>query len=236
MGVFTGRGLKSRAQSIFRRTVQVRKRLPSMTYESLTGESQIPRFDDVIFDDICMPPYLGDKSFNDFPCLMGIARWLRPNTILELGTAYGNTVANLCKFVPEARVVTVNAKSDSQSGVLTTYDLSESEIGRVYRKHGYGGRVVQVFEDTMTMDIGNFVSGQIDLAIVDACHDFDFVLNDFHKTVRYMRPGGIVLLHDTHPSLYGHLFHSYTACLRLREQGINVQHLSGTSWGIFVAT
>jgi predicted O-methyltransferase YrrM len=186
-----------------------------------------------IMDDICMPPHHG-RLHDDYTALMRVAASVSPRLILELGTAHGNTVANLCQQFPSARVVTVNALLEQQTGETTTFALGQHEIGRVYRQHGFDGRVMQVFQNTLNLDLSAHVAlGTADLAIVDACHDPNFVENDFLKVAPYVRAGGIVLLHDTDPSMSDHLWGSYVACVRLRRRGYDIGHVRNTWWGIW---
>jgi hypothetical protein len=186
-----------------------------------------------ILDDICMPPYFA-FAHDDYSALMRIAAMVDPRLIVELGTAHGNTVANLCKQFPNANVVTVNAVAEEQTGEAITFSLAPQDIGRVYRQHGFGGRVMQLLQNTLQLDLSAHVAeGSVDLAIIDACHDAAFVENDFRKVSPYVRSGGMVLLHDTHPSMQGHLWGSYLACVRLRRRGYDIQHVKDTWWGIW---
>ena len=186
-----------------------------------------------ILDEICLPPYRGPRH-DDFTPLMKIAKHLDAKVILELGTAHGNTVANLCLQCPSAKIITVNAASTSQSGKLTTFELTPQEIGIVYRNHGFGERVTQILANTLTLDLSEHLRvASVDLAIVDACHDTEYVINDFHKVRDYVKRGGYVLLHDTHPSMTDHLIGSYRACMKLRKQGFDIRHIEGTWWALW---
>ncbi|HEY6563405.1 MAG TPA: class I SAM-dependent methyltransferase [Pirellulaceae bacterium] len=189
-----------------------------------------------ILDDICMPPYYGPSDHDDFVPLMRIVRFLQPVRVVELGTAHGNTIANICRQSPRSRVLTVNAPLEVQTGLVTTFDLSADDIGRVYRRHGFADRVTQLFQNTLQLDLAPQIPrGSVDLAIIDACHDTAYVLNDFQKVEPYLRPSGIVLFHDTYPSVTpSHLDGSYRACLRLRRQGFDIRHLRNTWWGVWV--
>jgi predicted O-methyltransferase YrrM len=209
-------------------------RLPSVPLSCIAGAVKYEK--EPIRDDICMPPH-SSGTHDDFAALMGIVTALRPDTVLELGTAHGNTVANICRECPEARVYTVNAPPEEISGEMTTYVLSRDEIGRVYRQYGFSERVVQIYCDTLKLNLSAFLPGPVvDLAIVDACHDPEYVVNDFLKVNPYVRRGGMVLLHDTHPSMLGHLAGSYTGCMMLRRRGFDVCHVVGTWWGIWTNT
>jgi hypothetical protein len=164
---------------------------------------------------------------------------IRPTIILELGTAYGTTVANLCQCC-DAWIYTVNALPEQISGSLVTFDaLSKEDIGRVYRSHGFSDRVVQIYANTASMDLGACLGqGSVQLAVVDACHDTEFVIRDFLAVVPRVQEGGVVLLHDTSPLRtttpgYDHLQSSYLACVRLRMAGYDIRHLPNTWWGVW---
>ncbi|MBZ5567114.1 MAG: class I SAM-dependent methyltransferase [Acidobacteriia bacterium] len=215
------------------RVMKLRFALLSVSVSSLAGKQRSNM--QPILDDICLPPFMATSDCDDFEALMRIVAVRRPKLVLELGTAHGNTVANICRACPEARVVTVNALPEQLSGKSTTYDLSKDEIGRVYRQYGFADRVVQVWANTMQLDLSPYLPhSTVDLAIVDACHDCEYVINDFHKVIPYVRPGGMVLLHDTHPSLSAHLWSSYKACMTLRRLGFNICHIQDTWWGVWI--
>jgi predicted O-methyltransferase YrrM len=206
--------------------------LPSVSLSWVAGAVEHGK--DPIMDGICMPPFFGSDAHDDFRTLMGIVGTIQPNIVVELGTAYGNTVANICRECPNARVYTVNASAEDMGGKLTTYGLATDEIGSVYKRYGFGDRVVQIYCDTLKLDLSGYLAGAvIDLAIIDACHDPMYVVNDFLKVVPYMRPHGIVLLHDTHPSMRHHLWGSYVGCMILRRQGYDIGHIADTWWGVW---
>jgi hypothetical protein len=211
--------------------MKIRYALPSIPISSFTGNA-FPHVA-VIEDGACMPPFCGGQH-DDLSAVMGIAFAQQPKVIVELGTAYGNTAANLGRACPEARIFTVNALPEQITGKTVTYALSQDEIGKVYRRTGFSNKIVQIYSDTMKLDLSAYLSGAvIDLAIIDACHDPEYVVNDFFKVAGFMAPNGIVLLHDTHPSLRGHLWSSYVGCMQLRRQGYPIKHIAGTWWGVW---
>jgi predicted O-methyltransferase YrrM len=181
-----------------------------------------------------MPPFVPFRDHDDYSPLLKIAKSLQVKVLLELGTAYGNTVANICREIPQARVWTVNAPPETITGNITTYVLELQEIGRVYKEHGFADRVTQILENTLTLDLSRYFSEAcVDLAIIDACHDTEYVLNDFFKVEPFMRPGGLILLHDTAPWPGMHTWDSYKACMQLRRQGFDVRWIRGTWWGVW---
>ncbi|MGO8931001.1 MAG: class I SAM-dependent methyltransferase [Limisphaerales bacterium] len=182
-----------------------------------------------------MPPYKGPKGQDDLGALLQVARSVLPKVAVELGTAHGNLTANLCRQCPDVTVYTVDAPAAEQTGEVVTYSLSKNEIGRVYRRHGYSERVVQIFENTLKLDLSRYFQGpSVGLGIIDACHDAEYVMNDFRKLTPFIEPGAIILLHDTDPSMEKHLRGSYMACMRLRRNGFDIKQLTGTWWGVWV--
>ena len=184
-----------------------------------------------ILDDVCMPPFADGLLHDDLGAVLRVAKSLNATLICEIGTAYGNLTANLLRACPEAKIVTVNAPLELQSGTVVTYELTRAEIGRIYRKYGYEGQVVQLLVNSLHLDLQSHISPKsLDLAIIDGCHDRGFVLNDFMKLWPFVRPGGVILLHDTNPSQEGHLAGSYRACLTLRRKHFDVKWIANTWW------
>jgi SAM-dependent methyltransferase len=176
-----------------------------------------------------VPPRRG-YPHDDLGALLRILSKVRPRNVLELGTGYGNTVANICANC-EARVFTVNALPEQISGSATTYVLDRDRIGSVYRAWGFAPRVTQIYANTLEMDLTRCLPGAcIDLAIIGACHDTRYVINDFRKVLAVLRGRAVVLLHDTHPGGGGHLRRSYRACRHLRDQGFGIVHIRDTWW------
>ena len=219
--------------NLFRtRALRRRYALPEIDIKEIA--SRPVTLPELIMDDIGMPPYVETIEHDDIRPLLTIAAGLQSRVIVELGTAYGNSTANLCKVCPDATIYTVNAPAEEQSGELVTFELTREQVGRVYRKAGYGDRVVQIFKNTLELDLSEYLpQPMVDLAIIDACHDTDFVINDFHKVKSFIKPGGVVVFHDTHPSLWRHTFGSYIACMKLRQQGFDIRHLRSTWWGVW---
>jgi predicted O-methyltransferase YrrM len=218
-----------RAWEVHRIAIRIFLKLPKLTLKIPLGI-----IDNAILQDACMPPLVKHCKHDDLTHLLSIISIMQPQLVVEFGTAHGNTTANICR-VSEAHIVTVNALPEEIGGKVVTFVLSRNEIGRVYREHGFTDRVMQVYANTLYLDLSQYVSpGSVDLAIIDACHDEEYVSSDFMRVVPFMRQGGIVLLHDTHPSMEGHLKGSYMACTRLRQKGWNISWIENTWWGIWV--
>lgn len=229
------RRLRSIPGKIEQRVAPLFFALPEVGLEALAGEACGCAIEDPILEHVCLPPYAGPDDHDDFTALMSIARARQPRIIVEFGTAFGNLTANLCRQCPDSIVYTINAPAENQTGRMVTYSLAAGEIGSVYRRLGFGSRVTQILKDSRDVDLKDYLPGPVvDLAIIDACHDTQYVINDFLKIRPFVRPGGAVLLHDTHPSMKDHLHGSYVACMRLRRRGLQVAHLRDTWWGVWI--
>jgi hypothetical protein len=223
---------RRRIGALKRKISDYRYRLPSISLESVVPQSI--EVGELILDDICLPPYFGPADHDDVHPLLCILRFVQPRIVVELGTGYGNSAANICRQCPDATVYTVSALPEQLTGVVITYELSRDEIGRVYRAHGFDNRVIQIHSNTVTVDWSRYFSNPVvNLALIDACHDFDYVVNDFERIRPYMHQEGLVLFHDTHPSMKGHLGGSYLACVELRRRGHDVRYLEGTWWAVW---
>lgn len=184
-----------------------------------------------IEEEICMPPYYGPKDKSDFHILINLAISRSVREVFEFGTARGNTVANLCKYT-DARITTLNALPEETSGTFRTYDLDQNQIGSVYRDHGYRDRVQQILEDSMNFIPEEYNPGvTYDMVIIDACHDFEYVLNDFLTIREKVGQNGCVLFHDCDPEMTGHLGGVWTACSHLYHCGFDIHHIKGSWWG-----
>ena len=105
--------------------------LPEITYRQLTGQS-VPHdyLAAAIKDDLCLPPIVNGRrtGHNDFDPLMGVVEALPPGIVVELGTAHGATVANMCALNAELCVYTVNAPFEPGTADFDAYGLEAGEI------------------------------------------------------------------------------------------------------------
>jgi hypothetical protein len=191
------------------------------------------KYEPTFMESICIPPYLGDSHLNDYSVLFSLLDHIKPEIILEFGTAHGNTIANICSY-HNSEVYTVNALPEQIEGRITTYTLTKNEIGCVYRKFGFSERVSQIYENTKNIDLNQYLDEKsVNFAIIDACHDSDFVVNDFLKVLPFMGNNSVVLLHDTHPSLSKHYIDSYIGCMYLRKLGFDILYIEESSWAVW---
>ena len=176
-----------------------------------------------------MPPYRGDEKLITLCCFV-------LNSKSQVSSTWHWVWEHGCQHLFPIRQSCIHSEClpDQISGRVTTYSLTSDEIGSVYKTHGFSQRVTQVYEDTKKMNLKKIIPEKsIDFAIVDACHDSDYVLNDFQKLMPFMAKGSIVMLHDTHPSMEKHYIDSYIACMYLRKLGFNIKYIKTSSWAIW---
>lgn len=139
---------------------------------------------------------INQRRVRDAECIGTIVRNTNPSVCLEIGTAEGHTAALMAVNAPQATVHTVNIPPEEiqagEGGVLTTAAFERDKIGSYYRKRNLAN-IEQILANTAQWepDIGT-----IDIALVDGCHDADFVYNDSRKVLKSMKPGSFLLWHD----------------------------------------
>jgi hypothetical protein len=145
------------------------------------------------------PNDLNDRRLRDAEVIGGACANEARKFALEIGTAHGLTTVLMAENAPHASVHTVNIPPDeiAAGGVYTTFAPGRDEIGRAWRERQLGN-VVQILANTASWE-PDF--GPIDVALIDGCHDADFVYGDTRKVLAHSRPGSLILWHDFHPGL-----------------------------------
>ena len=101
--------------------------------------------------------------------LYNLAGWLKPETIIELGTAYGISTLYLAMGNPDTRVFTV--EGNSMLSGLAGKCFSECKLNNITV---FNGSFDEVLPDILTR-----VSGNV-LAFIDGNHTYEATLHYFH--------------------------------------------------------
>jgi hypothetical protein len=139
---------------------------------------------------------VNQRRLRDAQSIATVARNARAGTIVEIGTAEGLGTALIALNAPSARVYTVNIPPEDiergEGGELTTIAMQRDAIGRAYRERGLTN-VTQILQNTATWkpDLG-----RVDLAVIDGCHDTEFVYSDTAKILACAGSGTFILWHD----------------------------------------
>ena len=118
--------------------------------------------------------------------------------LVELGTHYGESYFGMCQAVQENAVSCMcyavdTWKGDAQAGY---YDEAVFEEVNKYNEDNYASfsRLLRTTFDAAQQSFGDLT---VDLLHIDGLHTYEAVRHDFEVWWPKVRPGGVVLLHDT---------------------------------------
>jgi hypothetical protein len=131
------------------------------------------------------------------PFAMLLVELVRPKTIVELGTYYGDSYCAFCQAIVHLRL---NARcyaidtweGDPQSGFYGAEVLDDLRRYHDPRYGGFSRLIRSSFDDALR----HFEDGSIDLLHIDGHHAYASVKHDFESWRPKMSQTGIVLLHD----------------------------------------
>lgn len=154
-----------------------------------------PPFDTILGDAMADKP--GGWSQTPPRWYWRIGRLFRPAHLLEIGTFHGGSlIAMLVGMEPwqMIEVVSVDIEEETQADAAR----------RIRDRFGDRGRFLWITGDSTTEPtierIRSHVAerGPFDLAHIDGCHAYEGVWRDLHTAWESVRPGGIIVGHDTH--------------------------------------
>jgi hypothetical protein len=132
----------------------------------------------------------------------------------------------LANAAPDARLTTIdlpeNWEGDFEIHVpeMMKNVTDRSAVGRQFRDTEFARRIVQVYGDSAKLDYSKF-EGPFDLAFIDGCHFYDYVVSDTTNVMEHMNDSGVILWHD-----YGMLEDVSRAVDEFMKIGVDV--ISGT--------
>lgn len=131
------------------------------------------------------------------PFAMLLVELVRPKTIVELGTYYGDSYCAFCQAVVHlhlnARCYAIDTwEGDPQSGFYGAEVLDDLRRYHDPRYGGFSRLIRSSFDDALR----HFEDGSIDLLHIDGHHAYASVKHDFESWRPKMSQTGIVLFHD----------------------------------------
>jgi predicted O-methyltransferase YrrM len=139
----------------------------------------------------------------ELSCVLMALDEVKAKRVLEIGTFDGNTTLNLALNVPDdGQVVTIDLPVEGSTDYALRIDGAELRnvtdrriVGEQFKGHALEKKIRQVFGDSARIDFGA-LGGPFDLAFIDGCHDYAYVVSDTENVLKVMRSGGIILWHD----------------------------------------
>ncbi len=123
---------------------------------------------------------------------------LRPSVFVELGTHLGESYFAFCQAIVESGTTAKAYAVDTWEGDVHTGRYGDEVFREVdeYNRELYSGfsRLMRMSFDDAARD---FENDSIDLLHIDGLHTYDAVRHDFDLWLPKVKPGGIVLLHDS---------------------------------------
>ena len=132
------------------------------------------------------------------PFVSDLIAALGPSRLVELGTHYGESYFGMCQAVEENAVscmcYAVNTwKGDPHAGF---YDESVFDEVHQYNKENYAS-FSHLLRTTFDAAREHFGDGTVDLLHIDGPHTYDAVRHELDTWFSAVRPGGVMLFHDT---------------------------------------
>ena len=143
------------------------------------------------------PGNLGNWS-GHLPFANDLIAALRPKLLTELGTHFGESYFGFCQAVAEnglpCKCYAVDTwQGDSHAGF---YDESVFQEVQAYNSANYAS-FSTLLRDTFDHACEQFGAETIDLLHIDGLHTYQAVKHDFENWFPKVRPGGVILFHDT---------------------------------------
>lgn len=144
----------------------------------------------------------GNAPLRDIQAIALLVKRHQPINLFEFGTFTGQTslvlMLNTSEYSTLWTLDLPQVSRGSSAGLHWERDIVETAVGSSFRNHECSARIVQLLEDSLTVDVADYIN-TMDLVYVDACHDYDHVKSDTEKAVQMCKNGGVVVWHDVNP-------------------------------------
>lgn len=217
----------------FRKVMPEFRKVSDMLCHEGIGDLDVARLPSPEAPILMLPtaPGYGGMSSQDLYALLRVVRWIQPKRIFEIGTFQGITTAHIAVNC-DAEIYTLDLPRDLAGEVAgyTANDVallqSRDEIGKGYREFNSEGRIHQLFGDSRAFDYSAY-AGTMDLVLVDACHLYDYVINDTQHACELLGKRGAILWHDFGNS------RDVVRALQSIAHSFNMVHLEGSALALY---
>ncbi len=180
----------------------------------------------------------GNVSVEELCKICLIVKWLKPKSVLEIGTYNGMTTLQMALNAPsDATVYTLDLPDEIQSELQLS--LIDEYVAKVFRGR-YGTsrgsyfqdrtdlNIVQLLGNSATFDYRSAITGKLDLIFIDAAHDFRNKQIDSENALQMLAEGGVILWHNYADVVCPEV----TKYLSDLSRRIPIHHLRGTSLAV----
>jgi predicted O-methyltransferase YrrM len=159
--------------------------------------------------------------------IAAICRWLQPRRVFEIGTYTGTTtLAIAMNSHDNAEIYTLDLPARKKNS-----DKSDHHVGSAYRGTAADRKIKQLYGNSMAFDFRPY-HGKMDLVLVDANHEDQFINADSANAFRMIKPGGVIIWDDylwdkKYPECAG-----VTRCLDKLARAHDIANIAGTRLAI----
>jgi predicted O-methyltransferase YrrM len=142
------------------------------------------------------------QKTREFAALLSLLRQRELGVVVEIGTLHGGTLWAWCKLArPDGLIISIDLPGGSFGG---GYGNDVTSALKSYAKRSQ--TVVLIRDDShqerTRAALENALDGEsVDLLFIDGDHTYEGVRCDFNMYSQFVRPGGLIVLHDilAHP-------------------------------------
>jgi predicted O-methyltransferase YrrM len=171
----------------------------------------------------------GNTSSLEQLILLSIAKQRNCRRAFEIGTFDGKTTANLAANLHNAEIFTIDLPADQVRNAalpIGRHDMTYIMKDQIGEKFNHSQKIVQLHGDTAKFDFSPWF-GTCDFVFIDACHEYEYVLNDSGIALKLLAPGGAVLWHDY--SVWTGVTKALNDLHRRDPRFVNLRSIAGTT-------
>ncbi|MEO6910905.1 MAG: class I SAM-dependent methyltransferase [Edaphobacter sp.] len=190
----------------------------------------------------------GATPFRDLIAILSLAKSQRPKAVLEFGTYFGSTTANLALNLPEATIHTIDLPEDAveASALVEGQPVDDfhlirgRQLGKSFRGTPLEQRIVQHQGDTAKYDYG-VIREPVTVFLVDGSHTYEYARSDTMRCFGIARGQSTFMWHDCDQNCLGvttwlaeliraglpvvRVENTSLACMRINARDVRVQKM-----------